>query len=299
VPINSNHPTFSVIIPTYNRAGLLPRAAHSVLNQTFTNFELIIVDDGSTDGTRAVAEQITDSRVRYVRQVNKGRSAARNMGAALARGSYLTFLDSDDEARPTWLAHFAQAFQRPQAGLVCVGCEIEENGEKITVLPEDLGDLFDHQTGLFLAGTFALRRKLFTAVGGYVEQLSFSENTELALRLIPYCLQSGWQILNVPQPLILYRYAPEAFTAERFQTRLDSAAYILEHHQDKLRSFPAEYGRFCGLAGVNAVRLGRFREARHFFAQAIRNEPRNLKHFGRLMMAFAPSLGRRFWLRQG
>jgi glycosyltransferase involved in cell wall biosynthesis len=268
-----------------------------VLNQTFQDFELIIVDDGSTDGTRAVAEQIADARVRYLHQVNKGRSAARNMGAALARGSYLTFLDSDDEAQPDWLAHFTQAFQTPQTGLVCVGCEIEENGEKRTVLPEDLGDLFDHQTGLFLAGTFALQRELFMAVGGYIEQLSFSENTELALRLIPYCLQSGWQILTTPQPLILYRYVPETFTAERFQTRLDSAAYILEHYQDKLRQFPTEHGLFCGLAGVNAARLGRLREARHFFAQAIRHEPRNWKHYGRLLLAFVSPLGRRFWLR--
>jgi glycosyltransferase involved in cell wall biosynthesis len=294
----NNPPTFSVIIATFNRAHLLPRSIQSILNQTFSDFELIIVDDGSTDHTGAVIEQIQDTRIRYVYEKNKGRSAARNAGVALAKGQYVTFLDSDDEALPAGLEHFAQVFQTPQTGLVCVGCKIEENGEKRTVLPEDLGNLFDHQTGLFLAGTFALRRELFTAVGGYIEQLSFSENTELALRLIPHCLQSGWQILNVLQPLILYHYVPETFDTERFQTRLDSAAYILEHHQDKLRPFPAEYGLFCGLAGVNAARLNRFREAKHFFAQAIRAEPRNWKHYGRLLMALVPPIARRFWSRQ-
>jgi glycosyltransferase involved in cell wall biosynthesis len=89
---------FSVIIPTYNRANLLSTAIDSVLNQTFNDFELIVVDDGSIDGTKELLKeyQEKDSRVRYIYQENAERSAARNSGIKNAKGTYICFLDSDD-----------------------------------------------------------------------------------------------------------------------------------------------------------------------------------------------------------
>lgn len=89
-------PFFSVIIPTYNRAQLLALAVNSVLNQSFTGWELIIIDDGSTDNTRQVMEGYTDTRIRYNWQTNQERSRARNNGIKLAQGKFICFLDSDD-----------------------------------------------------------------------------------------------------------------------------------------------------------------------------------------------------------
>jgi glycosyltransferase involved in cell wall biosynthesis len=86
---------FSVIIPTYNRAALLCTALDSVFAQTFTDYEVIVVDDGSTDGTAAMVASY-GGRVRYFQQQNKGPGAARNLGAQHATGEYLAFLDSDD-----------------------------------------------------------------------------------------------------------------------------------------------------------------------------------------------------------
>ena len=102
-------PQISVIIPTYNRADLLPLTIESVMAQTMPDWELIIVDDGSTDETATVlAPFLQDERIRYIRQENAGRSAARNHGARLARGDYFYFLDSDDELRLNSLtAHLA------------------------------------------------------------------------------------------------------------------------------------------------------------------------------------------------
>ena len=94
-------PTVSIVLPTYNRADVIGRALDSVHRQTFDDWELIVVDDGSTDGT-AMLFQDSDPRIRYVRQENRGVYAARNHGLSLARGRYLTFLDSDDE----WLPHY-------------------------------------------------------------------------------------------------------------------------------------------------------------------------------------------------
>jgi glycosyltransferase involved in cell wall biosynthesis len=89
-------PFFSIILPTYNRAHFLPKAIESVLKQTFTDWELIIVDDGSTDNSREVVNSFTDQRIRYIYQENQERSAARNNGIERANGEYICFLDSDD-----------------------------------------------------------------------------------------------------------------------------------------------------------------------------------------------------------
>ena len=90
-------PYFSIIVPCYNRADILPDTVASILRQEYTDFELILVDDGSRDNTQAIVETIKDPRVRYFYKENGERGAARNYGALQARGRYLNFFDSDDE----------------------------------------------------------------------------------------------------------------------------------------------------------------------------------------------------------
>ena len=93
-----SEPLVSVVVPTYNRARLLPRAVNSVLSQTHKNLEVIIVDDGSTDNTEELCRAFEDKRIRYCRQErNKGVLAAKNKGFDLARGDYIAGLDDDDE----------------------------------------------------------------------------------------------------------------------------------------------------------------------------------------------------------
>ena len=89
-------PTVSVIIPTYNRSNLVKEAVESVLQQTYTDFEVLVVDDGSTDDTRSVVKQIQDSRIKYYYKDNGGQSSARNFGLIKAHGQYIAFLDHDD-----------------------------------------------------------------------------------------------------------------------------------------------------------------------------------------------------------
>ncbi len=97
-------PLFSIIIPTYNRALLLGDTIESVLNQKFEDFELLIIDDGSTDNTQAVVQKfVSDVRVRYFKKENGERGAARNFGASLATGQFINFFDSDDLMYPNHL----------------------------------------------------------------------------------------------------------------------------------------------------------------------------------------------------
>ena len=96
-------PLVSVVIPTYNRSAFVTKAIDSVLNQVFGDYELIVVDDGSTDDTKGQLDKY-QGKIRYIYQDNHGVSAARNTGITASRGEWLAFLDSDDEWRPNYLA---------------------------------------------------------------------------------------------------------------------------------------------------------------------------------------------------
>src|SRR3990172_11049494 len=115
-PANGMHPSFSIIIPTFQRNHLLKRAVESVLAQNFEDFELIIVDDGSSDNTRQAVKSYRDSRIQYVSREHGGISAARNTGLSVSRGKWVTFLDDDDEALPDWLLTFHKLVQHSDLG---------------------------------------------------------------------------------------------------------------------------------------------------------------------------------------
>lgn len=107
-------PFFSVIIPTYNRSKAVVQAVESVLKQTYTNFEVLVIDDGSTDDTSTVTKTLSkqDKRIVYIFQENQERSAARNNGVAIAKGEFVCFLDSDDAFLPNHLALLAKTIDR-------------------------------------------------------------------------------------------------------------------------------------------------------------------------------------------
>lgn len=133
---------FSIIIPTYNRAAFLTKAIDSVLAQTCTDWELIVVDDGSTDNTREVVARYDDSRIRYIYQDNAERCAARNNGIEQARGEFVCFLDSDDSYLEDYLSDLSALIAKcDDKNLFVVSSMIVENneGEK-TVMPPALGD---------------------------------------------------------------------------------------------------------------------------------------------------------------
>jgi glycosyltransferase involved in cell wall biosynthesis len=123
-------PFFSIIIPTYNRADLLGVAIESVLKQTFTDWELLIVDDGSTDNTAEVVKGFADARIKYIYQTNAERSAARNNGIAQSTGRYICFLDSDDYYLPDRLALLYNEMARRQwpVGMFYTGLLLEKEG---------------------------------------------------------------------------------------------------------------------------------------------------------------------------
>jgi len=180
-------PQVSVIIPTYNRRELVREAIASVLAQSFNDFELIVVDDGSADGTAEVVREFMG--VRYVWQPNRGVSAARNSGVSLTSGELLAFLDSDDVWQPQKLEQQVTLFaQYPEAQI----CQSEEiwlrNGVRVNQHNKHRkigGDIFARSLELCLVSPSAvmMRRELFERIGRFDEDLPACEDYDLWLRI--------------------------------------------------------------------------------------------------------------------
>ncbi len=298
-------PRFTVVIPTRNRADLLPRAVASALGQSLQDLELIVVDDGSTDDTGLLQGRLGDPRLRWIHQPHRGVSAARNRGAAEAAAPWLTFLDSDDEALPGWLERFAAAAlnrssggERP-AGLVSAGC-LRRNGtdgEEIAVAQEARPEM-GGQPLLTLAGTFAVRRDLFRDAGGYDEELRFSENSELLIRLVRLAEERELAISTLTEPAIIYHRAAAAHRhrPEASRDRLAAVEHVVAKHGRRLaRVAPGTLADYHAVAGVSAARLGEGGRARHHLFRALAADPLRPRHLGRLLVSLAPPLMRRLW----
>lgn len=185
-------PLVSVVIPTYNRIRTLPASVESVLKQTYENLELIIMDDGSDDGTEEYIKGITDKRVRYRKSdTNMGPSAARNMGAELVRGEYLAFQDSDDEWLPDKLEKQMQVMLEGDNALVYCEFGLYRNGELLAVIPprripyqEKQGSLFSYLLlyPLISTQTILIKTRDFIETGGFNETLKAYEDFEFTLR---------------------------------------------------------------------------------------------------------------------
>jgi glycosyltransferase involved in cell wall biosynthesis len=205
-------PLVSVIIPTYNRAGIISRTIDNVFEQTYRNFELIIVDDGSIDETLEVLKRYGD-RIRVVAQKNAGPAVARNRGARAARGEIIAFQDSDDLWQPTKLDRQVALLEMDRS-IPCCLCNVlmrVVDGKPFTSFEHSL-IRFEHEEGIWLNvadvlttrfvlfnQAAAIRRWAFEKVGGFPEDLKYLEDYELPLRL------SGvgpWTFIR--KPLVVY-----------------------------------------------------------------------------------------------
>ncbi|OGX11802.1 MAG: glycosyl transferase [Omnitrophica bacterium RIFOXYB12_FULL_50_7] len=183
-------PSVSVVIPTYNRKTVLPRAIDSVLAQKGADFELIIVDDGSTDNTHHLIESRSPFSVpRVFRQENKGPAAARNLGIREAKGKWIAFLDSDDEWKPGKLKAQLEFFAAHTKYLICQTEEIwVRNGTRVNPMKKHQkfgGQIFEKCLPLCIVSPSAvmMHRKLFDEIGLFDESLPACEDYDLWLRI--------------------------------------------------------------------------------------------------------------------
>jgi len=197
-------PTVSVIIPTFNRASMLKQAVESVLAQDFKDFELIVVDDGSTDDTLAVLESYPIASV--VQRPHRGVSAARNTGIKTAAGSLIAFLDSDDLWLPPKLSIQTAFFRNHPDALICQTEEIWiRNGKRVNAKKRHKkrsGIIFEQAVALCLVSPSGvmIRKELFDMVGLFDETLPACEDYDLWLRI-----GCRFPIHLIDEPLVVKR----------------------------------------------------------------------------------------------
>jgi glycosyltransferase involved in cell wall biosynthesis len=187
-------PLVSVVIPSYNAARFVGDAVRSVLAQNYPNFEVLVIDDGSTDDTRQVMEQFAgDARVRYYYQTNRGESGARNTGIQIARGDFIAYCDADDLWEPRKLEQQMPCFNgRPELGVVYTNTvHVDVNNQPVetyqtTRYNGKIADKLLLQN--FVTGaTSIIRKKYFDVVGGYDESLRTCQDYDMWLRLSAVC----------------------------------------------------------------------------------------------------------------
>jgi glycosyltransferase involved in cell wall biosynthesis len=294
----------SVIIPAYNAAATVAGTLDSVLAQTFRDFEIICIDDGSTDQTCAIIEGY-GSQVRLVQQANSGPAAARNNGARHSSGEYLAFLDADDVWMPQFLERTAAALDAdPALSLAYCNCALADS-EGVAIDTALVGKGFDHPPSLhelltqlwpIMPSAALVRRSVYDKCGGYRDELrgaSFRfEDVDFWIKL-----RELGPFAYIDEPLITWRFALfpaqlkrlpdyskalkifEAYTQERYGV---SAAPLVEARMRAPRSILATIG-------LRALRDGDRARARAAFARAIRVDPYRLKNYLRWTRTFLPT----------
>jgi len=271
-------PEVSVIIPTYNYGRFIEMAIRSVLNQTYQNYEIIVVDDASTDNTEDIVKGIVDERIRYIRHItNKGGNAARNSGIRAAKGKYIAFLDSDDEWFPEKLDRQIRLFacSAETVGLIYTGSNVVDatgNKPSYQVLPEARGHIFDLLLkGNYITGggsSLMIKSECFESVGFFDETLPSGQEWEMIIRI-----SEKYEIDFIGEPLINY-YVHGANTDSNPEKIIKGYELILSAHREDYESIPSIYALHYYELGIRCFKYGFMKRGRRHFLSAFNYAPR-------------------------
>ncbi len=289
----SEPPIISVIIPTYNRAARVQRAIGSVMAQTWQDLELIVVDDGSTDGTPEVLRGIKAPHLTVVRhEANLGSPVARNSGMRIAQGQLVAFLDSDDEWLPAKLERQMAVFETssfPALGAVNCGLIVDSEGARPTQawLPSTRGEAYwtflarreYHDT----ASMWLIRKhELDRLEGPFDPALRYTQVADLLVRLAQTC-----QVDYAPEPLVVYHNHNEAPRNEHLPIGVRREAYhfYMTKHAASLAQRPDIHVQLLVMCAARCLGEGMAREARQDLLQAVRLAPLNRQAWALLALA--------------
>lgn len=281
-------PNVSVIIPTYNRAKVLGRAVKSVLNQGYGDFEIIVVDDGSTDNTWEVSGAFDSQHVKYVRhERNLGPAAARNTGIGQARGKYIAFQDSDDEWFPEKLGRQVQVLDTAseRVGAVYTGFwRIRNSSRKYEPRKRGKRDGYIHEEllrGNFLGTpTILIKRECFESAGIFDEKLYHLEDWEAWLRISKH-----YEFRLIDEGLVKCFESPDSLSAN-LSTLIEAHEYILEKHAGEFGGDKCVWAGEQYWIGNLWCQIGNKDRGRKYFKKAISANPLNLKYLGALVSSF-------------
>lgn len=290
-------PTVSVVLPTYNRADLLARSLRSVLEQSWRDLEVIVVDDGSTDHTAEVVRSCGDPRVRYVeRRENAGAAVARNTGIEAAAGRFIAFQDSDDVWHPEALEKRMQAFADAPAdtGVVYCGFWRTQDGRKRYIPARHIEPRDGEVLGSLLRGNFVstqtavVRRACFERVGPFDADLPPLEDWDFFLRVAAH-----YAFRLVDEALVESLVLEDSISASR-PNYLAAYEGILRKHRARIDATPGLLPLHYATIGNYYCHGGQMREGRRRLAQAARRAPGRWEYAAAWL---ASLLGRRAYVR--
>lgn len=265
----------SVIIPTYNREKSIARAVRSILAQTYRNYEVLIVDDGSTDSTRKIVESFGDDRIRYIYlEENSGVSHARNVGIQMAECDYIAFLDSDDEWLPEKLEKQMEMMRQMPENVGLVYCRMSgmrpDGGvsfcPNLGIAKEALeGNMFPFllKENVISPQAVLIRRKCLKQSGGFDESLTCIEDWELFLR-ISQC----WQITFMEETLVRV-HVSETSVSQNISGYLKTRCYMISKYWRLMEEYQILESVMAGLL-LFAQRYNCYEEAKSLLWKALR-----------------------------
>ena len=244
-----------MIIPVYNCADTIERAINSVLNQRFHSWEIVAVDDGSTDCSSNILEKYGD-RIKILRQRNRGAAAARNTGAAVATGEYLAFLDADDEWLPGKLRACVDALDASPHAVAVYSDMLSYNGVRISPMSgsPSLHYLLENAFALTPSATM-VRREAFERCGGFADQFApgdLAEDTFLGLKL-----RELGEFVHIAEPMVYFRVSGFSEAAAKYPGgHRKFARLVRKRYGRRSRGIRSEMRRYYGslLLGTALVR---------------------------------------------
>jgi glycosyltransferase involved in cell wall biosynthesis len=283
-------PLVSVVIPAYNTARTVRATVESALEQTISDLEVIVVDDGSADETASVVLAIEDDRVRLVRQPNGGVAAARNAGIRESRGQWVAFLDSDDVWLPYKLERqLAVLDAHPdvlavQAGAYFVDDELRVLRVRRCTQPRNILLTFLRFQNLpNAASTWVVAREMFDRMGMFDTELAILEDWEMSLRIARYC-----NPICIPEPLSMYRVHPGNRSRD-LDIHVAPGYHVLERLfadptlPEDIRTHEREiYARFYTMLCGGAFKVRRWGACAWWGFKAVRTDPTMLAYIGAL-----------------
>lgn len=269
-------PLVSVIVPTYNRSQLLGRALHSVLAQTYPDWECLVIDDASVDETEEVVKRLGDSRIRYLRHdTNRGASATRNTGIAEARGEHLAFLDSDDEWLPEKLEKqlaVLETTKDPLLGVVVCGRIVTKpTGEQIVPGPDLQGGAYRKVLTLGFGGfgsSCFVRRSVFDVGIRFDESFVACEDRDFMAQIL-----CRFRVESLTEPLIRQHRNHGDDHLWQGENAARGLERLIVKYSNDLKRWPHDLARLHHSVGIRYLFEGYRRAARRHFVAACRYEP--------------------------
>lgn len=272
----------SIVIAAYNSGDSIGKTIDSVLNQTSDDWELVIVDDGSTDNTRNVISSYEDERLKYFYQANQGVTAARNFGVSKTSKDYLIFLDADDEFFKNTIEDFIQILKNNEN--VGIACGKYIHSPNIEAKPRNKGELFQNYIVNNLVGSYIVSKELFNSIGGYDEKLTYSENWELFIRLTKHCKTKNLKVVTGDFLTFKYNYEDSDDKNTLRTTKIiDTYTYLFKKYKNlPNQSFNYAFS-FAETISFNYYKIGKRSKALSWQKVAIRSKPLNLKSYFKLI----------------